>query len=180
MGNFSKSLGREFGKNTGKFISNKLYGDNWSTPYRTTQSVRVTVAQANLKAQEAIANAQIENARIQQEIEEENFERNLKMDLQKIQFSNNKDDIYQLLTEIFSVYEGNESETIKNSAISKIKDGIFKLKSINANFEASYFEDKVKKIENKKRLNIIYLIIFFAVGIIVSIWGWKWLMKEIF
>ena len=31
---FKKSLYRELGKNTGKWISNKVFGDNWSTPYR--------------------------------------------------------------------------------------------------------------------------------------------------
>ena len=31
---FKKSLYKELGKNTGKWISNKVFGDNWSTPYR--------------------------------------------------------------------------------------------------------------------------------------------------
>ena len=34
MGIFFRSLGRELGKNTGKRISNALFGDKWSTPYR--------------------------------------------------------------------------------------------------------------------------------------------------
>lgn len=34
MGLFFRSLGRELGKNTGKRISNALFGDKWSTPYR--------------------------------------------------------------------------------------------------------------------------------------------------
>ena len=35
---FKKSLFRELGKNTGKWASNKLFGDNWSTPYRFSNS----------------------------------------------------------------------------------------------------------------------------------------------
>lgn len=31
---FKKNLFIELGKNTGKWASNKLFGDNWSTPYR--------------------------------------------------------------------------------------------------------------------------------------------------
>ena len=31
---FGKSFGRELGKNTAKLVSNALFGDSWSTPYR--------------------------------------------------------------------------------------------------------------------------------------------------
>ena len=31
---FGKSFGRELGKNTAKVISNAVFGDSWSTPYR--------------------------------------------------------------------------------------------------------------------------------------------------
>lgn len=34
MGVFLRALGRELGKNLGKRISNALFGDKWSTPYR--------------------------------------------------------------------------------------------------------------------------------------------------
>lgn len=34
MGVFFRSLGRELGKNTGKRLSNAIFGDKWSTPYR--------------------------------------------------------------------------------------------------------------------------------------------------
>ena len=34
MGVFFRALGRELGKNLGKRISNALFGDKWSTPYR--------------------------------------------------------------------------------------------------------------------------------------------------
>jgi hypothetical protein len=34
MGNFFKSLSKELGKNTGKYVSNKIFGDNHATPYK--------------------------------------------------------------------------------------------------------------------------------------------------
>jgi hypothetical protein len=40
MGTFGKSFSREIGKNTGKWASNKLFGDKWSTPYRATIQVQ--------------------------------------------------------------------------------------------------------------------------------------------
>ncbi|MGL5980809.1 MAG: hypothetical protein ACRCZY_08055 [Phocaeicola sp.] len=34
MGTFEKSFTREIGKNTGKWVSNIVFGDGHSTPYR--------------------------------------------------------------------------------------------------------------------------------------------------
>ena len=34
MATFGKSFSRELGKNSGKWVSNKLFGDSWSTPHR--------------------------------------------------------------------------------------------------------------------------------------------------
>lgn len=34
MGIFGSSMSRELGKNTGKWVSNKIFGDSWSTPSR--------------------------------------------------------------------------------------------------------------------------------------------------
>lgn len=34
MGTFGTSFSREIGKNTGKWVSNKIFGDSWSTPHR--------------------------------------------------------------------------------------------------------------------------------------------------
>ena len=35
---FKQSLFKELGTNTGKWVSNKVFGDNWSTPYRFSNS----------------------------------------------------------------------------------------------------------------------------------------------
>lgn len=40
MGTFENALKRELGKNTGKAISNFVFGDAHSTPYRRTSSRR--------------------------------------------------------------------------------------------------------------------------------------------
>lgn len=34
INSFKRAFGREMGKNTGKFLSNKAFGDKWSTPHR--------------------------------------------------------------------------------------------------------------------------------------------------
>lgn len=49
MGKFGDSLKRELGKNTGKFVSNKVFGDGHSTPHRV--SVSQQKKNAKLEAQ---------------------------------------------------------------------------------------------------------------------------------
>ena len=34
---FKRAFKREMGKNTGKVLSNFLFGDSWSTPYRASK-----------------------------------------------------------------------------------------------------------------------------------------------
>ena len=43
---FKQSLFKELGTNTGKWVSNKVFGDNWSTPYRFSNSGTVMARKA--------------------------------------------------------------------------------------------------------------------------------------
>lgn len=52
MSDFGKAFRREFGKNTGKFVSNVVFGDKHSTPYRRVESAR-RERQANINARHA-------------------------------------------------------------------------------------------------------------------------------
>ncbi|MEQ8241065.1 MAG: hypothetical protein RIA69_17750 [Cyclobacteriaceae bacterium] len=47
MGLFGKSVTREVGKNTGKWISNKVFGDGHSTPYRVKVNRQVSNRSSN-------------------------------------------------------------------------------------------------------------------------------------
>ena len=53
MGTFGNSLKRELGKNTGKFISNVVFGDMHSTPYRRVDARRQAAREARLAEVEA-------------------------------------------------------------------------------------------------------------------------------
>ena len=53
MGSFGNSLKRELGKNTGKFISNVVFGDMHSTPYRRVDARRQAARDARLAEVEA-------------------------------------------------------------------------------------------------------------------------------
>lgn len=61
MGTFGKSLGRELGKNTGKVISNFVFGNSWSTPYRR---VSQPSASAQLQAETARINYETKIAEV--------------------------------------------------------------------------------------------------------------------
>ncbi len=53
MGIFTKYLTRELGKNTGKWVSNALFGDEWATPYKL--SVNEKTRAERLKLQQKTA-----------------------------------------------------------------------------------------------------------------------------
>ena len=67
MGKTTDSFKREIGKNAGKAVSNWLFGDAHSTPYRRVDSAKGarretqrSIAEAKIEAQRSIAEAKIE------------------------------------------------------------------------------------------------------------------------
>ena len=56
---FKQSLFKELGTNTGKWVSNKVFGDNWSTPYRFSNS-GTGMARKALKIEEKKIDNQLE------------------------------------------------------------------------------------------------------------------------
>ena len=57
---FKQSLFKELGTNTGKWVSNKVFGDNWSTPYRFSNS-GTGMARKALKIEKEIEEKKIDN-----------------------------------------------------------------------------------------------------------------------
>ena len=73
MGTLGNAFKRELGKNTGKFVSNVIFGDGHSTPYRRVDKAREANANANLQMAEARktnANARLQMAEARMEIAE--------------------------------------------------------------------------------------------------------------
>jgi hypothetical protein len=161
MGTFGKSLGKELGKNTGKFVSNKVFGDKWSTPYRVSATVEVE----KFKASQAKIQAEAEYDRIRQQerIELERNDREILLQISKVQFSLDKDEIYYNLTEMCSLLESYQDTKVKKGAKAKINDGLFKLKQINAVQEYEYFKNKLDDYEIKVKFRLYF--IFFSLGL---------------
>ncbi|MCQ2959082.1 MAG: hypothetical protein MJ198_02715 [Bacteroidales bacterium] len=77
MGIIEDSFKKELGKNTGKFVSNLVFGDKHSTPYRRvgsseTQEARAEAARIRAEAAQAKADAIAREHEVRAEIEEKN------------------------------------------------------------------------------------------------------------
>lgn len=161
MGTFTNSLKRELGKNTGKFVANKVFGDKWSTPYRVSATAEI----AKSKVTQAKIEAEAESARIreQERRELEKIDRDILLNISKIQFDSDKNKIHQVLTEMCSLLESYQDTKVKKAAKAKIRDGVFKLKQIKANEEYSYFQNILEGYENQVRLRLN--LIFVSLGV---------------
>lgn len=171
MGTFGRSLGRELGKNTGKFVSNKVFGDSWSTPYRvsaTVQKEKLKMRQIKVEAEAAKiqAEAEYDSLRLKQRFELEQNERDLLFKISKIVFTREKDEIYDVLTEVNSIFEGYQSSKVRKAAKAKILDGIFILKQINAVEESNYFQMKINNYDKKIKY-ILYAVLISIVLLVI-------------
>lgn len=91
MGSFGKSLSRELGKNTGKVISNIVFGDAWSTPYRRVSTPRPVSESARLRAESARLSYEKKMAEINARTQMEEEQRQIKqMEMQAIREENER------------------------------------------------------------------------------------------
>ena len=162
MGTFGKSFSREIGKNTGKWASNKLFGDGHATPKKHIHagSVSVRVQKANIE---------LEKAKLQQEMAEEQIKYEEKIALENklesissYEIPNDSDSITNMISNLQSIASSSldksefkafrseldeKNSPIYNSCISKIEDCIHKLNSIGDSSNRDYYQ---KKLDNLK------------------------------
>ena len=167
MGTFGNSFSREIGKNTGKLVSNAVFGDNWSTPHRITSTVKVAeikAEQAKLEAESSRRKAQLEydsqidKLKLEQKFETQKAEDSVLDDIVRANFNTDKDSIFQVLTDLYSLSESTENQKIKKAANEKINAGIFKLEQIGAKVEANYFINKFKEKKILEEENKLFLL----------------------
>lgn len=193
MGTFGNSFSREIGKNTGKLVSNAVFGDKWSTPHRVTSTIKVAeikAEQAKLEAEASRRKAQLEydsqidKIKLEQKFEKQKAEDSILDDIVRANFNTDKDSIFQVLTDLYSLSESTENQKIKKAAVEKIKAGIFKLEQIGAKVEADYFNNKFKEKDSieekrksdlnlslKKNQNLLFIGLgLFVLGLLFSLW----------
>lgn len=166
MGTFGKSFSREIGKNTGKWASNKLFGDGHATPKKHIHagSVSVRVQKANIE---------LEKAKLQQEHDKKMAEEQMKYEekialenkletISSSEIPNDSDSITNMISNLQSTASSSleksefkafrseldeKNSPIYNSCISKIEDCIHKLNSIGDSSNRDYYQ---KKLDNLK------------------------------
>jgi hypothetical protein len=178
MGTGTNWFKRELGKNTGKFVSNKIFGDKWSTPNK------VIIAKENAKIEKQnsqdlikteVKKLEIETKRTQiQQIGSLNDKKEF---ILTKTFSSDKDEIYDfgnyLITEIKSTgWSDKEDNAHLNSfsdvCLNKLNQCKIKLDSIGATVESEYLEKEIKNLKNKRLFQKYYK---YAIMLLLGIVG---------
>jgi len=189
MSLFGKSLERELGKNTGKWVSNVIFGDGHATPYRRAESRQ----QQKLNQQKT----QIDNHH-QQRLEQIRFEEKIKQKKQllaidsaviqnidfisSIKIPNNIEQIVDLLSELSiqvktNKWHNNDDEgKIRNkyneALLEKYNQTFLRLKTVDPNHsQIEYFERNLKSFKKKRLLkkNQALIILAFIVFVVFCI-----------
>lgn len=152
---FRKALGRELGKNTGRVISNGLFGDKHSSKH-------THIIKGRLEARKAEAEAELEIA--EKRIKQENLAiENSQIDnISSLTLSSDESELANQLNQIISLIGGQESRRVKKSGIEKIEFGITQLKSSE---QQQFFERKLKFI--KIKYNLVYYTAALSGGLLI-------------
>lgn len=152
---FSKSLGRELGKNTGRVISNGLFGDK-----HASKSVHIIQGRLNVQKAKAESELEIENQRIKQEnqiVENAQIE-----NISSLTLSSDENELASQLNQIISLIGGQKSRKVQKSGIEKIEYGITQLKSPENKL---FFQNRLKK--TKLNYNLITYIAALSAGLLL-------------
>jgi hypothetical protein len=117
MGTFENSLKRELGKNTAKWLSNKIFGDGHSTPYKiitkneSTKKEKEILRKNREKELESIRRKNIrEKLRFQEEkLKFQEEEREIKEEIKK----NKREEIERLERERIEIIENNKKQVLE-------------------------------------------------------------------
>lgn len=190
MGKATDSFKREMGKNTGKWLSNKIFGDGHSTPQRVSVKIQKEQAKNDLREIELKAERKLQKNENRKEIikkgielfsnEESNNEKksinSKKNEIIATSIPNEKDEIINLVNFLISTIKDNGWKTADNeehfsslsdASLVKLEQCQIKLKSINEDSLANYVSDEIKKLK-RKRLIQKYLI-FVGIGLLLIV-----------
>ena len=181
---FKKSLFRELGKNTGKWASNKLFGDNWSTPFRFSNS-GTSIAKQALKIEKEIEEKKVDNQleieRLKHVFSQNRNSQEMKNEIIVMSLPENRDDLFTFANFILSNIYGSgwdhddEKEYLNafsDVCLNKLKQCKIKFKVIGALFETKYLEKEIRTLKRKRFFEkygiIVFTFIFFAVLVYVN------------
>lgn len=192
MGTFGKSFAREIGKNTGKWASNKVFGNTGhATPHRIVRESGGSSSMSNANIEKD--KLELEKKRLRAEESRKDEEELTKArnsvdekieQVETIKFPKNEEEITDKLNQLKlrlksgKWSDGNEKDKAFNplmdAYLAKFEEGIDILSSVNDSsvYLKKYHNDlkefKKKKFKQKKGTGIIFMILL-IVGSIVSL-----------
>ena len=184
---FKKSFLKEIGKNTGKWASNKIFGDNWSTPFRFSNS-NTNMAKEALKIEKEISEQNLSNEleflEMKNLINQSKDYEKKKQEIIDMLIPNEKDTLFQftnfLLSNIYGAGWGNDNDykhlnSFSNACLIKLKQCKMKFKMMNATFHAQYVQKEISTLKRKRFfekhgniLALIILMIICAIGLQIT------------
>lgn len=171
MGTGTNWFKRELGKNTGKYVSTKLFGDKHATPHkiiiaREDSKIEKQNAQNSIKSEAEKLKIETKRTEVQHKAEIEKLEvQQMGTLIEKKEFiltktlPNDKDEIFDfgnyLITEIKSNGWSGKAEnahinSFSDVCLNKLSQCKIKLDSLGATFESEHFGKELKSLKNKK------------------------------
>jgi hypothetical protein len=181
---FKKSLFRELGKNTGKWASNKLFGDNWSTPYRFSNS-GTSMAKQALKIEKEIEEKKVDNQleieRLKHVFAQNRNSQKMKNEIIAMPLPENRDDLFTfanfMLSNIYGSGWDHDDEKgylndLSDVCLNKLEQCKIMFNVNGALFEAKYLEKEIRTLKRKRFFEkygiIVFGFIFFAILIYIN------------
>ncbi|EHO07928.1 hypothetical protein [Myroides odoratimimus] len=183
MSNFGKSFEKELGRNTGKWVSNVIFGDGHATPYRRAESRRQEKLDQQRIQEENFHQQRLTQIRLDDKIRQK--EQLLAIDtaviqninyLSSIKIPNSVEEITDLLSELtiqiktnkwrYNNEEGKIRNKYNEALLEKYNQILIRFRSIAPNHhQIKYFEKNIKDFKKKRfiKKNIIMLLIAFFI-----------------
>lgn len=183
---FFKSFWRETGKNTGKWASNKVFGDNWSTPYRfssRTEPAGKRSAAADFpdpdsdETPPSAPSGRIQSRELFEKVE------GIQLDAHDTRV------ITQQLDELFlAAHQALEKRTDETVFLSKIRSGIHRLDKLGDRVSADFYRQELKMLNRSRHRATLFAVVvcllsfgalayiafFQDMGILNKLRFWNW------
>lgn len=186
MSLFGKSFERELGKNTGKWVSNVIFGDGHATPYRRAENRRQQKLNQQRIQEDNFHQQRLTQIRLEDKIKQK--EQLLVIDgavlqnvdmISSIKVTNNSEQLVDILSELSiqvktnNWHGNNEEGKIRNkyneALLEKYNQALLRLKTIDPNnSQLEYFARNLNRFKRKKFLKknkflVVLASIIFAV-----------------
>lgn len=159
---FKKSFFKEIGKNTGKWASNKVFGDDWGTPFRFSNSDTKLAKKAieyEKEIRESAGETQVEMKRMAHQFRQTKSYESKKNEIISMYIPDDKKELFSfsnfLLSNIYGAGWGFSEEerylnAFSNACLKKLEQCRVKFKMMGAAFEIEYLNKEISTLKRKR------------------------------